>query len=65
MQDGPIHIEEVNAPFLKAGGSGDEFRAGLQRAIARGSLGRHESGTYVKFTESGAALLPAPFQRSM
>ena len=27
VQNGRIYIELVNAPFLKAGGSGDEFRA--------------------------------------
>jgi hypothetical protein len=56
MQDGRIYIERVNAPFLAAGGSGDNFRAGIERAIALGWLWRHESGTYVKFTEAGAAL---------
>jgi hypothetical protein len=55
-QDGRICIERVNAPFLAAGGSGDEFRAGIERAIALGWLWRHESGTYVKLTDSGAAL---------
>jgi hypothetical protein len=55
-QDGRIYIEKVNAPFLAAGGTGDDFRAGIERAIALGSLWRHESGTYVKFTDSGAAL---------
>jgi hypothetical protein len=56
MQDGRIYIERVNAPFLAAGGSGDDFRAGIERAIALGWLWQHESGTYVKFTDSGAAL---------
>jgi hypothetical protein len=51
-QDGRIYIERVNAPFLAAGGTGDDFHAG----IALGWLWRHESGTYVKFTDSGAAL---------
>jgi hypothetical protein len=37
------------------GGSAD-FRAGIERAIALGWLWRHESGTYVKFTDSSAAL---------
>ena len=46
----------MNAPFLAAGGSGDDFRAGIERAIALGWLWLHESGTYVKFTDSGAAL---------
>jgi hypothetical protein len=56
VHDGRIYIERVNAPFLAAGGSGDDFRAGIERAIALGWLWRHESGTYVKFTDSGAAL---------
>ena len=34
MQDGRIYIERVNAPFLAAGGSGDDFRAGIARAFA-------------------------------
>jgi hypothetical protein len=55
-QDGRIFIEQVNAPFLKAGGSADDFRAGIGRAIDRGWLELHESGTYVKFTQAGAAL---------
>ncbi len=56
VQDGRIFIERVNAPFLAAGGSADQFRAGIERAIALGWLWRHESGTYVKFTDSGAAM---------
>ena len=56
VQNGRIYIELVNAPFLKAGGSAGEFRAGIDRAVAKGWLIRHESGTYVKFTEGGAAL---------
>jgi hypothetical protein len=56
VQDGRIFIEKINVPFFAAGGSGDDFRAGIERAIARGWLSRHESGTYVKFTEAGARL---------
>jgi hypothetical protein len=56
VQNGRIYIELVNAPFLKAGGSAGEYRAGLDRAIAKGWLIHHESGTYVRFTEAGAAL---------
>jgi hypothetical protein len=56
VQDGRIYIERVNEPFLAAGGSGEQFRAGIERAIALGWLWRHESGTYVRFTDSGAAL---------
>ena len=56
VQDGRMFIERVNEPFLAAGGNGEQFRAGIARAIALGWLWRHESGTYVKFTDSGAAL---------
>jgi hypothetical protein len=56
VQDGRIYIERVNEPFLAAGGTGEQFRAGIERAIAFGWIWRHESGTYLKFTDSGAAL---------
>ena len=56
MQDGRIYIERVNARSLAAGGIGEDFRTGMARAIALGWLWRHESGTYVRFTDSGAAL---------
>ena len=56
MQNGRIYIERVNAPFLAAGGSGDDFRTGIERAIALGWLWCHENGTYLRFTDSGAAL---------
>jgi hypothetical protein len=56
VQDGRIYIERVNAPFLAAGGTAGDFRAGIERAIALGWLWLHESGTYLKFTDSGAAL---------
>jgi hypothetical protein len=55
-QDGRIYIELVNAQFLAAGGMVGDFPAGIERAISLGWLWRHESGTYVKFTDSGAAL---------
>jgi hypothetical protein len=56
VQDGRIYIELINRAFLDAGGSPDEYRAGLDRAIAKGWLWRHESGTYVKFTSVGAEM---------
>ena len=56
VQDGRIFIERVNEPFLAAGGSGEHFRAGIERAIALGWQWWHESGSYLKFTEAGAAL---------
>ena len=42
-----IAIELINLPFLRAGGSADEYRTGIERAIAKGWLWRHESGVYV------------------
>ena len=33
-----------------------EYKVGLDLAIAKGWLMLHESGTYVKFTEVGAAM---------
>jgi hypothetical protein len=57
IQDGRIHIEKINGPFLfKEGGSPAEYGAGLELAIAKGWLWRHESGVYVKFTQAGAEL---------
>ena len=57
VQDGRIHIEKINGPFLfKEDGNPAEYRAGLDVAVARGWLLLHESGTYVKFTDAGADL---------
>jgi hypothetical protein len=56
IQDGRIHVEKINWPFLKAGGSPDEYVAGLKTAIDRGWLDIHRSGAYVKFTQAGADL---------
>jgi hypothetical protein len=56
VQDGRIYIELINSPFLKAGGTPNEYQAGIERAIAKGWLWLHESGTYVKFTQAGADL---------
>ena len=57
MQDGRIHIEMTNWPFLQEHrGSPAEYKAGLDIAIERGWLWLHESGTYVKFTQAGAEL---------
>ena len=57
MQDGRIHIEEINGPFLfRERATPAEYSAGLKLAIERGWLVLHDSGTYVKFTQSGADL---------
>ncbi|MEH2569869.1 hypothetical protein [Bradyrhizobium sp. AZCC 2289] len=56
VQDGRIHIEKINLPFLREGGSPAEYKAGLDLAIAKGWLWLHESGTFVRFTQAGAEL---------
>jgi hypothetical protein len=48
VQDGRIHIEKINAPFL----SREHVNAGRIQAIERGWLVLHESGTYVKFAQA-------------
>ena len=54
--EGRIYIELINAPFLRAGGSPAEYGPAINLAIANGWLTRHESGTYVQFTQDGADL---------
>jgi hypothetical protein len=52
-----IYIEKINGPFpdeLK--GTPAQYKAGLDCAIAKGWLVLHESGTFVRFTDAGAAL---------
>ena len=57
VQDGRIYIEKINGPFLfQLRATPAEYKAGLDLAIATGWLWLHESGTYVKFTEAGAAM---------
>jgi hypothetical protein len=58
VQDGRIHIEKINYPFLytlKA--SGAEFGAGIRCAVEKGRLELHESGTYVRVLTPGQDLL--------
>jgi hypothetical protein len=44
VQDGRIHIELINDALLNADGTPAEYRAGIEHAIAKGWLWRHESG---------------------
>jgi hypothetical protein len=53
----PSFIERVNEPFLAAGGSGEQFRAGIERAVALGWLWRHESGSLPENRGGGAVCL--------
>jgi hypothetical protein len=57
VHDGRIYIEKINGPFLfgdKA--TPGEYSAGLKVCIERGWLELHESGTFVRFTQTGAEL---------
>jgi len=57
VQDGRIHIEKINGPFLfQLKGTPAEYTAALDLAIAKGWLVLHESGTFVRFTQAGADL---------
>ena len=57
MQEGRIYIELINGPFLfREKGTPAEYKVGLELAIERGWLELHESGTFVKLTQSGADL---------
>jgi hypothetical protein len=56
-QDGRIYIGKINGPFLfELKGTPAEYKAGLGYAIAKGWLELHERGTFVHFTQAGAAL---------
>ena len=57
VQDGRIYIELINGPFLfREKGTPEEYKAGLDLAIERGWLVLHESGAFVRFTQTGADL---------
>ena len=57
IQDGRIHVEKINGPFLfDHGGLPAQYNTGMKLAIERGLLWMHESGTYVKFTQASAEM---------
>ncbi len=57
VQDGRIFIELLDGPFLyDLKGSPEKYGAGLKSAIERGWLTLDRSGTYVRFTQTGADL---------
>ena len=58
VQDGRIHIEKLNAPFLyKLGATGPEFGVGIKHAVEKGWLELHESGTHVRLLPPSQDLL--------
>jgi hypothetical protein len=57
MQDGRIHIEKVNGPFLYGiKGTPAQYSAGIKYAIERGWIEMHRSGTFIRFTQAGAEM---------
>ncbi|MEK9280969.1 MULTISPECIES: hypothetical protein [unclassified Bradyrhizobium] len=58
VQDGRLHIEKINYPFLfRDKGSPAEYRAGLDLLVERKILFMHESGTYVRILNGADSLL--------
>ena len=57
IQDCRIYIEKLNGPFLYTDrATPAEYAAGLDYAIRQGWLEMHDSGTFVRFTQSGSDL---------
>jgi len=55
--DSRLLVERINGPFLfELKGTPTEYKACLDRAIEKGWLVMHESGTYLRFTQAGADL---------
>jgi hypothetical protein len=54
IHDDRIYIEAINGPMLfKENATPAEYKAGLELAIEKGWLELHESGTFVRFTQTG------------
>ena len=53
---GRIDVGEINAQFLRGGGSVDEYTAAVNAATARGYVVVHPSGGYISFTQEGSDL---------
>jgi hypothetical protein len=57
VQEGRIYVEAINGPMLfEYKATPAEYKAGLDLAVERGWLDLHESGTFVRFTQSGKDL---------
>jgi DNA-binding transcriptional regulator PaaX len=55
--DGRLFVEKLNWPVLtEFGALPAEWRAGIERAVEKGWLWKHESGSYYRFTEAGKDL---------
>jgi hypothetical protein len=66
VQDGRIHVEKFNAPFLYVDkGTPDEHAAGLELAIKRGWLEEMDrSGTFVRFGQARRTMAPLDMRRA-
>jgi len=55
--DSRLLVGRINGAFLyEHKGTPVEYSAGIKRAIEKGWLVMHESGTYLRFTQAGADL---------
>ena len=54
VHDGRIFIELINGPFLKEGGTPDQFRAALARAVTLGWPGVRRAASPGTVGETGA-----------
>lgn len=58
VQDGRLHIEKINYPFLfRDKGTPAEYRAGMELLKERKILEVHESGTYARILDGDDSLL--------
>lgn len=58
VQDGRLHIEKINYPFLfRDKGTAAQYRAGMEWLKERGILMVHESGTYAQILRDADSLL--------
>ncbi|MCK1577763.1 hypothetical protein [Bradyrhizobium sp. 174] len=58
VQDGRLHIEKINYPFLfRDKGTTAEYRAGLDLLLERKCIEIHESGTYIRILDGNDSLL--------
>lgn len=58
VQDGRLHIEKINYPFLfRDKGTAAEYSAGMALLKERKILEIHESGTYARILDTSDSLL--------
>ena len=54
VQAGRIPTGTLNAAFIAAGGTPEDYRAAIARALEDSMIDLHKSGTFITFTPKGA-----------